>query len=91
MTRCLIVQERLNDVTVRRVTDELERIARNERQHGPIAGVEHVNIFRFHHECFRDGVAVNAIVRGELERITRRRRGSFMRGWSQVTTFSRLA
>src|SRR5262249_20829044 len=62
-------QRRVDDIPVRRVPDELERVTRHQRQHRPWAGIEHPDVFRVDDLRVGDLVPVDVVARLELERI----------------------
>jgi hypothetical protein len=51
------------------MADEFERIARHERQRRSSGRVEHVHVFGLHDQRLRDAILINAIRRGEADRV----------------------
>ena len=58
-------QIRAHDVALRRVTDELERIARHERHHRVIRRIEHVRVVRIDDGRLAYAIPEHAIRRGQ--------------------------
>src|SRR5258705_11424979 len=61
----------LDDEPLRRVADEVERIAGDERHRLTLGGIEHVHVVRADDERLADAVAIRSIGGRDRERIPR--------------------
>src|SRR5438874_2672227 len=62
-------QLRLHDESMRRMSDELERVAGDEGERRLLSGIEHIDVFRLDDDGLTDPISIDAVGRREIERI----------------------